>query len=809
MASKFFNYGIARNYVLTSYRQVVRDKVNSGFKIAGLTLALFSLLVVALYLSFQFSFDRYHEGYEQIYRINTQRTENGNLEQYGIAPLALGPMLSEGFPELEAVARFETSNASQLIYKDKVVNAGVFAVDSTWFDIFSHDFISGARDPLTRPGSIVLTEKLAKKIFADEDPLAKTLGLNNNETLYEVTAVIQDLPNNSHIHSEAFVLLNRAQDFNAQHIISPPEFVDNSAVTFVKFRKGVALEQFEARLDKVLDQYVPRRQREELGFKIFVQPLKDIYLAPPLKYEFTRKGSMVYLYIFSVLGFFLLVISCINYANLSLATFMHRSREMGIRKVLGGRKSQIVVQIVLDTLIFCIVALASSLFLLYLLFPQVTQYVEPHLTLSMMTTPSFIAIIASLLLLMIFISSAVPAFRLATNSVTHDLKGLYAQGGKLRFNNVLLLAQFVISIICIGATLTVGKQVDFIHHKDLGIDRNNLLVLTMAEGFTTSKMLALKASLKSIPGVTNVSNSSFRMGGGYWKDWYTIEVDGEHRTYELYEVFSDDDLFETLGVKVLEGRVFDAAHKADSGAAFVINETAARQLGLSDPVGTKILTHPEEPGRWEGTIVGVVNDVNISTLHQKVQPLVMRLPWQDQFPEYFVYVRFEHGLESVIRSIKEKYSELQQGYPLEVQLVDEFYNARYERENRAYATLRFGTTVILLISSLGIFSLSIYLSVRKMKEFGIRKVLGATAAHITYMHILHFIRVAVVALLIATPVVIFLMNEWLTSFAYKATQAPGSVAVMASITLILIVMSAGYAAIRAGRMNPIEVIKKG
>jgi putative ABC transport system permease protein len=297
------------------------------------------------------------------------------------------------------------------------------------------------------------------------------------------------------------------------------------------------------------------------------------------------------------------------------------------------------------------------------------------------------------------------------------------------------------------------------------------------------------------------------MGGGYWKDWYTVEVNGEKRTLELYEVFSDDDLFETLGIKVLEGRVFDATHKADSGAAFVINETAAHELGLDDPVGTKILTHPEEPGKWEGTIVGVVNDINISTLHQKVQPLVMRLPWQNEYPEYFVYVRYEGPPDGVIRSIRKHYNELQPGYPLEVQFVDDFYNKRYETENRAYGTLKFGTGIILLISSLGIFSLSIYLSIRKMKEFGIRKVLGATAEHITIMHISHFVRIAVVAFVVATPVAFLLMHEWLKSFAYKVSQDGRHLALIASITLGLIVVSAGYAAIRAGTVNPVKVIK--
>jgi putative ABC transport system permease protein len=796
------------SYFLTSYRHALKDKINAGFKMAGLTLALFSLLVVAMYVSYQLSFDRYNQDYDRIYRVNTQRTENGNIEQYGIAPTAFGPMLREGFPEIETCARLDVANGSHLKYKEKVVYSGVFGIDSTWFDIFSYEFIKGSRSAFTHPHTLVLTETLAAKIFGDEDPLQKLLTLNNGATLYEVVAVIKDIPDNSHIKVDAFVPMTRAVPFSAQQIISPPEFVDNSSVLFVKFRKGANPDRFVEHMDRALDQYVDRQQRAALSYKIFLQPLTSIYLDPPLKYEFTKKGSMVYLYIFLILGLFLLVISSINYVNLSLAGFMNRSREMGVRKVLGGRKSQILTQITLDTMAYCIAALIASVFLLYVLFPSIREYIEPHLKFSVITTRPFIMAVSLIVLLLIIISAAIPAAWFASNKVTNDLKGMHTSGGKMRFNHSLLLVQFIISVMCIGATLTVGRQIDFIHHKDLGIDRRNLLVLTMSEDFTTGKMIAFKRSIKNIAGVTHVSNSSFNMGGGYWKDWYAVDVKGEMKSLELYEVFSDDDLFETLGMKVLEGRTFDAQHKTDSGAAFVINETAVHTLGLEHPVGARMLTHPEDSGKWEGTIVGVVNDININTLHHAVRPLVMRLPWQRNYPEYFVYVRIDGHADRIIQSIKKQYNELQPGYPLEVNFVDDAYNKSYEAENRAYASLQFGTTIILLISALGIFSLSIYMSIRKMKEFGIRKILGATAEQIAYLHVSHFIRIAALAILIALPLTYMLMGEWLKSFAYRVNQGAGSAALVIAITFLLIVVSAGYAAITAGLVNPVKVINK-
>ena len=799
---------IIGNYFLTSYRHVLKDKVNAAFKMSGLTLALFSLLVVTLYISYQLSFDRYNRDHDRIYRVNTQRTENGNIEQYGIAPTAFGPMLREGFPEIETYARLDVTNGSHLKYNEKVVPAGVFAVDSTWFDIFSYEFIKGSRRALTRPHTIVISQKLAKKIFGDEDPMQKLLTLNGETTLYEVAAVIRDIPSNSHIEVDAFTPITRTAQFNAQQIISPPEFVDNSSVLFVKFRAGADPGRFTTRMDKILDQYVSRKQRAELNYRIFLQPLTSIYLGPPLKYEFTKKGSMVYLYIFLILGLFLLVISSINYVNLSLAGFMNRSREMGIRKVMGGNKTQIIAQVTLDTMVYCVAALIVSIGLLYVLFPRIQEYIEPHLKLSIITTRPFMIAVSIVVLLLILISAAIPAGWFAMNRVTNDLKGMHVSGGRMRFSQSLLLVQFVISIICIGATLTVGKQIDFIHHKDLGIDRRNLLVLTVSEDFTTDKMIAFKRSIKHIAGVTHVSNSSFRMGGGYWKDWYAVEVKGEMKSLELYEVFSDDDLFGALGMKILEGRTFDAQYKTDSSAAFVINETAARTLGLEHPVGARILTHPEDSGKWEGTIVGVVNDININTLHHPVQPLVMRLPWQNRYPEYFVYVRIDGNAGHIIESIKKHYNELQPGYPLEAEFLDDYYSQEYVKENRAYASLQFGTTIILLISGLGIFSLSIYMSIRKMKEFGIRKVLGATAGQIAYLHVSHFIRVAIVAILIALPVTYVLMGEWLKAFAYRVDQDAAGGVIVIMITFGLIVVSAGYAAVRAGLLNPVKVINK-
>jgi putative ABC transport system permease protein len=781
--------------------------VNFLFKVGGLTVALFSFIIIALYISYQLSYDRYHRGFENIYRVNTDRKENGKSERYGIAPLMLGPAMREQFSEIAACARMSISNESHLRYKDKAITCGIFPADSSLFNVLTFRFLEGTDDALKNPASVVLTKSISQKLFGAEPPLHKLITINNENRLYEVRAVIEDMPQNSHFVVDGFIPMSGDEKFSVNNIISPVDFVDQSAVLFIRFRENTNVGSFPEKLETLLDQFVSKKERAENGFKISLQPLKNIYLDPPLKYEFTKKGSTLYLYLFSVLGIFLLIIGSINYINLSVADFSSRSSEIGIRKAMGAPRKQIAFQVILETVIYCVAALVMSLGLVYLLFPKVLELLEPHLTFGMLLKPGILVLVFSTLLLLIALSTAFPAYWLATSKIACDLKAKHHSGHQSSIGKVLLIAQFVISVICICATLVVGRQLEYIHIKDLGIDRQNLIVMKMPEDFSVVRMQALKNELKTVSGVSAVSNSSFRIGGGYWKDWYTVEVEGEMKNFELYEVFSDDELFSTLGMKVIEGRTFHAGIPADSGAAFVINETAARELGLKDPVGKRIYTHPEDNGRWDGTIVGVVGDINISSLHEKIQPLVMRLPWQKDYPEYFVYVRINGDIASTLMSIEKKYKEIVPGYPLEFDFVDAYYNNQYQAENRAFASLQFATVIIVLVSGLGIFSLSVYMSGRRMKEFGIRKVLGASVRQITLMHMGHFLRLAFIANVMALPTAYVLMGAWLDGFAYRAELSGWIFLMVMLISFLLVILSAGHSALAAGRKNPLDVIR--
>jgi putative ABC transport system permease protein len=794
------------NYARSIARYIRKSKINFVFKLGGLSLAIFSFLVIVLYVSYQLSFDRFHIDHEKIYRVNSERKENGQVEKYAIVPFALGPILQQHFPEIASFARLRFANAAYLRYDNKVTKCEhLMEADSSLFNVLTFRFIKGDKDALQKPNSILLTRSMAHTLFGTTDVLQKLVRLNNSSELYEVTAVVEDMPPNSHLFIGAIVPIRDKHDFALSSIISPVEFVDHSAMLYIRFKDSMPL-NFTSKVESLLDRYIKRAERIESGFSVSLQPLKDIYLGPHLKYDFTAKGSPVYLYAFSTLGVLLLVVAGINYINLSIADYSGRSRETGVRKVLGARKYQLVTQVVMETVFYCVAALVLGLGFLYVVFPQILQLIDANLRFGMLLEVRVVAAVFIALAVFLFFSTYFPARQFAVTGIVQSLKG-NAKSYNSSLSKILLFVQFFISVICICSTVMVGRQIAFIQDKELGFDRKNLLVLSLPEDFSVNQMTTFKQSLKGIAGITAVSNSSFRIGGGYWKDWYFVEDKEGMKTVELYEVFSDDELFATLGIKVLKGRTFDARIPSDSGAAFVINETAARELGWEDPVGKRIYTHPEEKGKWDGTIVGVVSDINISPLYEKVRPLVMRLPWQSDYPDGFIYVRYEGDGRSIVAAIEKKYNEVMPGYPLAYRYVDEFYNSRHQKESKAFASLRFGTFVVVLVSMIGIFSLAAYISVRRMKEFGIRKILGATMGKIARLHTSYFLRIVLISNIVALPVAYWLISEWLNGFAYRVDLTFIPFLLVSGISFLLVLSSAAYSSWKAGRMNPVDIIR--
>ncbi|MEJ1241976.1 FtsX-like permease family protein [Chryseolinea sp. T2] len=651
----------------------------------------------------------------------------------------------------------------------------------------------------------MLTRAIALRMFGTVDVLNELVSYNGETDILQVTAVVEDTPSNSHLNLAAFKRLRSERDFSARNISDPVAFTDESTSYYVRLHKGSAT-GFTSQANALVEQFVPRAVREEFAFAITLQPLADIYLSKDYRYDSASHGSIAYVYTFSVLALLLLLVAAINYVNLSIADYSGRATETGVRRVLGARQVQLMWQASIEAISSAALSFMLAVVLLYLSFPYIAPLLDADMRFGMILNPITLGIVAAGLIGLLFISCWLPARHVAFGRVVNSLKGLdrsYNSG----LSRTLLFTQFSVSVLCLFCTLVVGKQIAFVHNKELGFDRRDLLVLSMPDEFTVAKLQTFKNEIKNIPGVTDVANSSFRIGNGYWKDWYFVEDGNRVKEVELYEVFSDDELFETLKIPVLQGRTFDSHIPSDSGAAFVINETAARLLGWDDPVGKRIYTHPEEKGKWDGTVVGVVAVINISPLYEKVNPLVMRLPWQNEYPDAFIYVRYSGDPTAVAKQIEERYKDVMPGYPLMLRYVDELYNSTHRSEQRAFDSLKLTTIAIVLVALLGIFSMAAYMSTRRMKEFGIRKVLGASGKQIARLNLQFFLRIALLANVVVLPIAYWLTTEWLSTFAYRTTITIVPFLAVGGISVVLVLISGGYSAVRSGNMNPVDVIK--
>lgn len=799
------------NYFKTTFRHVLKSKVNFTFKLGGLTLALFSILVIVIYVSYQLSFDRYHDDFENIFRVNSEWQENGTVSKYAIAPTGIGPALKDAFPEIKSYTRLRGSGRSLIKYEDKSFRFfGLVSSDSSIFDVLSFDFLAGDKHALDRPGSIVLTRSVAKQIFGDENPLNKVVSFPDrfNES-FEVAAIIEDTPRNSHLHIDALLPFDALLD-SAELAMDPWGIsIDGSAGLYIKFRSNYDLEQFVSKVTPFLRKRMTKSaDGRDKEYAISLQPIKGIFLAPGIYAEFCAKGNVTYVYVFVLLGIFLVVIASINYINLSIADFHKRNKEIGVRRMLGARKKQIGFQVLIEASLVCFLALILGLVGLCVLFPKILQLLDANLSLTMLADVGVMISIGCALGMLIILSTVYPAYKLATNKPFDDLKS--GKGNNSNTGKILLLAQFAISIICISATFVVGQQIDFIQTRNPGYDRHNVIVVYPPDRYPPEKIPVIKEEFKKLTGVEAVSYATFRIaGGGYYRDWYKVEIAGEMKQMMLNEVFFDHDFFEATGIPLIAGRSFDPNNPTDSHSAFIVNETAVREFGWDDPIGKRInYGYGEQDGeKWEGTVIGVVKDFNIYSLHKKIEPLVMRLPWSE-WPGQDIHIRINGPLDQTIASIKKKYEEILPGFILDYSIIEDIYDSQYQREDKAFTTLQFSTWIIVLISSIGIFSLSIYMSAGRMKEFGIRKVLGATARQITLLHVGHFFKVALLANVVALPLAYWLMKEWLKGFAYQMELGSTLFLIVACISFLLVIISAGYSAWKAGRMNPVDVIKK-
>ncbi len=782
-----------KNYLKIAFRILKRQKAFSLINLVGLTIGLSSCILIMLYVDFELEFDMFHENADDIYRVVMKQPGNyvsgSTSDWWVVSPAILKPTWESELPDIIKIAR--TGRSRVVIEKDgELFDEMFFMVDPEFLEIFTYPLISGSRETaLNEPFDLVLTKSMAVKYFGDEDPVGKTLNSTNRQ--YKITGVVEDVPENSHIKFD-FLASFETYRITSSRTFNSDNWFNNPYDTYLTLEPDTDLEAFDKKLRKY--------DFEGFGESIYsfhVQPLKDIHFNKDIQ---GGEGDTRYLYIFSGVGLLILFIACFNFINLSTARSNSRARELGIRKVIGAYKKQLIKQLLGESVIFTLISLVLSLIIVWLVLPVFSYLIGKELSVERLLDVKFIFGIVFLSIAVGLISGSYPAVILSSFRPVNILKGDLNSGkkGSSIFRNSLVVLQFVISIVMIVSTITLYNQLDFMRNKKLGYQKEHIVTMP-ARGIDFD---TFKNELLNYSGITAVSGSSgipTRVG------WSNIGVwEGRDETDKpfFYRLNVDFDFFDLYDLEIVQGRKFSKEHGSDRGKTYILNESAIKRTGLDEPIGKKF-------GFWEikeGSIIGVVKDFHFESLHKIIAPLGIGVYDRESFNYISVKMNSEN-LDDTINFIENKWNELNPKRPCDFTFIDDQLDGMYKSEKRIAESFGYFSLIAIFIACLGLFGLVSFITIRKTKEIGIRKVLGANIPVIISLLSKEFILLVVISNIFAWPLGWYAMNKWLESFAFRI-DLNIVFFILAGISALLIAMvTISYQAFRAASANPVNSLR--
>lgn len=803
-----------KNFVKTAFRSLLKNKGFTAINILGLALGLATCLLIVFYVIDELSYDRYNTKADRIYKLNTDIKFGGNASSYAIGPPPLAAEAASNLPEVEKATRLLI--AADIRFKkgeENINETKVAYADSTLFDIFTLPMLKGSpKTALKEPNTIVLTERAAQKYFNTTDAVGRFLTLVNSNVNYKVTGVIENMPGQSHFNFDYILSMSTLEGSRAN--------VWNSFIysTYLLVKPGTN----EAPLAKKLDALFQKHFVQQPGFnaaafakngnyvRVNVTPLTDIHLFSNRQYELGTNSSITYIYIFSAIALFILLIACINFMNLSTARSANRAREVGVRKVLGSSRKYLIAQFLSESLLITLVATIIAVLAAWLLLPLFNGIAGKELGITLQTIGWLLPSVIVIIIVVGVLAGAYPAFYLSAFQPINVLKGKLSAGFKGGgFRNFLVVLQFSVSIFLIIGTIVIYNQLNYIQHKNLGFDRSQVVVVKNTLGLANAK--TFKEQVKQIAGVSNVSLSGFLPTGSLRQpnSVFTNRVPNSRNALftEIWPV--DEDYLPTMGMKLSKGRNFEKGAIADS-TGMIINETAARMLGFSnDPIGKKLYYVPEREGSSDTTIreyrvIGVIKDFNFASLRDNITPVVMMLSNNNGA----LSIKLSgNNVTPYVTQIQNKWNQLSPNQHFEYSFMDEDFNIAYRTEHRTGKLFLIFTTLAVVIACLGLFSLAAYAAEQRNKEIGIRKVLGASVSAIVGMLSKDFIKLVLISFAIAAPLAWLVMHKWLQGFAYRQNIQWWVVAAAGAGALAIAFVTISTQSFKAAVANPAESLK--
>lgn len=797
------------NYIKIALRNMLKAKGYSAINILGLAVGLACCLLIVLFISDELSYDTHYANGDRLYRVylNARINNKDFVTVTTNSPLAAAMM--KEIPEVETAGRLYSPGNFTIRYGEKIFNEErMYFADPTMLDIFSVTVRDGDVKNFDQPNMIILSESMAKKYFSDENPIGKVLRLDG-KTDYKVIAVYNDVPGNAHLHFDFLAsLTNREEGKSTQ-------WLSNNFSTYTRLKPGASTTSVESKMHEMVMRYGgPELKRyanktfEQFfsqggAYAYHLQPIRDIHLYSNLENEQEPGGDITYVYIFSGIAIFILLVACVNFMNLATARSAGRAKEVGIRKVLGSERGQLIRLFLIESLVITTLAMIIAVLLAEMALPFFNELSGKSLDIGIATNPLLGIGLALAVLLVGVLAGTYPAFYLTAYQPIAVLKGAIASGVKnSRLRDVLVVFQFCVSIILIAGTIIVYQQLQYVQNRNLGFQKEQILVIHNVWQMNKQGD-AFKQSVLRTPGVASASLTSTLPGHPTGNSAFQIEGDASNEPYLLWQVRTDFDFLKTMGINMAQGRDFSIEHPSDS-SAIIINEAAVRLMNMPQPLGKRLTRFSSPP--YE--IVGVTQDFNFQSLRNPVRPIsIFMNPPGFPAPSFLaVRVKPDH-LQETIQSIGQVWNQFQPGEPYVYTFLDEDFGNLYRTEERAGTIVTTFSSLAIFIACLGLLGLAAFATERRTKEIGIRKVLGASEGHIIGMICKEFVLLVTVALVISVPIAYYVMNRWLQDFAYRIDIGADVFILSGVIALTVALLTVSYTAIRAALSNPVNALK--
>jgi putative ABC transport system permease protein len=797
-----------KNYIKIAWRNLLRNKVYSLINIAGLSIGIAVCTLIFIYIEDELSYDKHWESGERIIRVNQIFTDAGVVDPYSCTSKELTAYLKDEFPEIEHIIRIDPHNHQTVSYDDKHFNEDKqYWVDKDFFEVFDFELLYGNRNScLKEPYSVVISEAMARRYFGSSDPMGKMLQYPHK--LYKVTGVLKKTDLRSHLQPEA--LLSREQKGKNAAV---KDWFGLSVFTYVKLKDERDVKNFDAKLKgwsrKVLDPAV-KANKFSFTTDLVSQKLSDIYFDQYYQFNQFAQADKKYISIFGWVAFFVLIIACFNYMNLSTARASKRAKEVGLRKVVGADRRQLIVQFLGESIVITIIAMVLSILLLVLAIPSFNSLTGKEFAPGLVIhKPAFWMILVCILLFVAIIAGSYPAFFLSNFKPIEVLKSKLIEMKKgvftgLKTRQALVVLQFTISMVIIVATIIVYRQFTYMKNKDLGFNKDQVVVMKFPSYMDTTefnKIEPFKHELLRNPQILKFATTEMFVGAGRMD--FFIRDDGREYSSTLDVNWGDYDYIDLLGIKIIKGRNF-SREVSDDKYNFLINEAALKFLNWKDPFDKQISFDNQHFGK----VIGIIKDYNYKSPHSKIEPLLIAFENGRNATGSIVLLKIQPAnISENLAYIDSKWKEYFPNHPISRFFLDEKFDEQYKKDQTMLALFSWFSGFTILISCLGLLGLVSFATEQRIKEIGIRKVLGATISHLTFIISRDFLMLVCIAIVVASPIAYYFMNDWLQDFAYRTRIEAWVFILSAAIMLLVAFLALLGQALKAAQTNPVKNLR--